>query len=149
MKFAILCTTVAILTVAACKKADQEPLSPLYKSMAGLWGGEYSFTSAGTPNNYFFAALLRIDGTCRFYYVTNPNYDTTSASWKAEGTYTFKDIIINGGKKIQATSIHEEIDTNDPNPTVRTVTGLIDTNFNHFQGTIPSLTDGTFFLNKQ
>ncbi|HVM88091.1 MAG TPA: hypothetical protein VMT76_07865 [Puia sp.] len=126
--------TCAILIFASCKKSNSSP------SISGFWKGNYSVsanTSDTSLDTYGYCALLRNNGTCRFY----DGADTASAS-KAEGTYSYSN------NAFKATYTYAGSGNNTFSVSA-TVTG----NTNYIQGSWGSGTNtsngGGFYLYKQ
>ncbi|MFM2283688.1 MAG: hypothetical protein RL222_1192 [Bacteroidota bacterium] len=119
------------MTATSCKKDETDPVT-----VVGFWQGKYSNVSTPTTFSFGYAALLRSDGTCRFFSST----DTTTAS-KAEGTYSLT------GSTLNATYTYIS-----PGSGTYSVTATVNSVNAYMEGTWGSGTSttngGSFFLHK-
>src|ERR1700722_14719007 len=79
-----------ILSFTACTKKGQ-PAAPTSFTIVGYWQGKYADDLTSYPTNPY-GFLFRSNGTVRVYNIKTAD---TSASYAAEGTYTFTGNILN------------------------------------------------------
>lgn len=136
-----LAALLVIGVMGACKK-EEVAVQP---SIDGFWRGKYASSSTQYPT-FHISALLKTDGTCRFYY---DNFDTTAAN-KAIGTYAVKDTIVNNIAMLKITSTH----TSNNGGVIFTLNGVVQKNFAFQEGDMTIVSGGfpsnsKYFLAKQ